>query len=164
MEVLYDTTKGAVHMFARAIAVEFSRQEHPLQRRVPRLRAHPARASRGEGASGAGRRRFGSRARRAAGPHLRTDEVAKAALFLASDEASLRQRRAAVRRQRLYGDLTERSEPHPQVQHAAARTIVGQHVGIAAARLGGEAAPKVVGAHEIGSSKARLPTLPPTHR
>lgn len=88
MEVLYDTTKGACHMFARAIAVEFRdrnircnavcpgfiRTPHGL-REVAELQAHGVDVS--EAAIAAQQGRIGE-----------PEEVAKAALFLASDEAS----------------------------------------------------------------------------
>jgi NAD(P)-dependent dehydrogenase (short-subunit alcohol dehydrogenase family) len=88
MEVLYDTTKGAVHMFARAIAVEFRdrgircnavcpgfiRTPHGL-REVDDLTRLGVDAS--EAALAAQQGRIGE-----------PEEVARAALFLASDEAS----------------------------------------------------------------------------
>jgi NAD(P)-dependent dehydrogenase (short-subunit alcohol dehydrogenase family) len=88
MEVLYDTTKGAVHMFARAIAVEFRDRgircnavcpgfietPHGL-REVRDLQALGVDVS--EAAIVAQQGRIG-----------RADEVAAAALFLASSEAS----------------------------------------------------------------------------
>jgi NAD(P)-dependent dehydrogenase (short-subunit alcohol dehydrogenase family) len=88
MEVLYDTTKGAVHMFARAIAVEFRDRNircnavcpgfietpHGL-REVHDLQALGVDVS--EAAIKATQGRIG-----------KPEEVAQAALFLASDEAS----------------------------------------------------------------------------
>ncbi|MGA2493007.1 MAG: SDR family NAD(P)-dependent oxidoreductase [Roseiarcus sp.] len=88
MEVLYDTTKGACHMFARAIAVEFRdrnircnavcpgfiRTPHGL-REVDELRRLGVDAS--EAAIAAQQGRIGE-----------PEEVARAALYLASDEAS----------------------------------------------------------------------------
>lgn len=88
MEVLYDTTKGACHMFARAIAVEFRdrnircnavcpgfiRTPHGL-REVRELNALGVDVS--EAAIAAAQGRIGE-----------PEEVAKAALFLACDESS----------------------------------------------------------------------------
>lgn len=88
MEVLYDTTKGAVHMFARAIAVEFRdrnircnavcpgfvRTPHGL-REVADLTRYGVDASDAAIAAQQGRL-------------CEPEEVARAALFLASDEAS----------------------------------------------------------------------------
>lgn len=88
MEVLYDTTKGACHMFARAIAVEFRdrnircnavcpgfiRTPHGL-REVAELQKLGIDVS--EDALAAQQGRIGE-----------PEEVARAALFLASDEAS----------------------------------------------------------------------------
>lgn len=88
MEVLYDTTKGACHMFARAIAVEFRdrnircnavcpgfvRTPHGL-REVAELRKLGVDVSEAALAAQQGR-------------IAEPEEVARAALFLASDEAS----------------------------------------------------------------------------
>ena len=88
MEVLYDTTKGACHMFARAIAVEFRdrnircnavcpgfiRTPHGL-REVDELQRLGVDAS--DAAIAAQQGRIGE-----------PEEVARAALYLASDEAS----------------------------------------------------------------------------
>lgn len=88
MEVLYDTTKGACHMFARAIAVEFRdrnircnavcpgfvRTPHGL-REVAELRKLGVDVSEAALAAQQGR-------------ICEPEEVARAALFLASDDAS----------------------------------------------------------------------------
>ncbi len=88
MEVLYDTTKGACHMFARAIAVEFRdrgircnavcpgfvRTPHGL-REVRDLQALGVDVSEAALAAAQGR-------------ICEPEEVARAALFLASDDAS----------------------------------------------------------------------------
>lgn len=88
MEVLYDTTKGACHMFARAIAVEFRdrnircnavcpgfvRTPHGL-REVAELKKYGVDVSEAALAAQQGR-------------ICEPEEVARAALFLASDEAS----------------------------------------------------------------------------
>lgn len=88
MEVLYDTTKGACHMFARAIAVEFRdknircnavcpgfvRTPHGL-REVAELQKHGVDVSEAALAAQQGR-------------ICEPEEVARAALFLASDDAS----------------------------------------------------------------------------
>lgn len=88
MEVLYDTTKGACHMFARAIAVEFRdrnircnavcpgfvRTPHGL-REVSELQRYGVDVSEAALAAQQGR-------------ICEPEEVARAALFLASDDAS----------------------------------------------------------------------------
>jgi NAD(P)-dependent dehydrogenase (short-subunit alcohol dehydrogenase family) len=87
-EVLYDTTKGACHMFARAIATEFRdrgircnalcpgfiRTAHGM-REIDALRAFGVDVSESTIAAQQGRL-------------CEPEEVAKAALFLASDDAS----------------------------------------------------------------------------
>ncbi|WP_062227224.1 SDR family NAD(P)-dependent oxidoreductase [Aureimonas frigidaquae] len=88
MEVLYNTTKGACHMFARAIAVEFRDRNIRCNAVCP-----------GFIATAHGRReveelsRYGVDVSDAAiaaqqGRMCRPEEVAQAALFLASDDAS----------------------------------------------------------------------------
>ena len=88
MEVLYNTTKGACHMFARAIAVEFRDrnircnavcpgfiQTAHGQKEVDELARYGVDVSDAAIAAQQGRM-------------CRPDEVAKAALYLASDDAS----------------------------------------------------------------------------
>lgn len=88
MEVLYNTTKGACHMFARAIAIEFRDRNIRCNAVCP-----------GFIATAHGRReveelsRYGVDVSDAAiaaqqGRMCRPEEVAQAALFLASDDAS----------------------------------------------------------------------------
>ena len=74
MEVLYNTTKGACHMFARSVAVEF-RDRNIGQREVEELSRYGVDVSDAAIATQQGRM-------------CRPDEVAKAALYLASDDAS----------------------------------------------------------------------------
>lgn len=88
MEVLYDTTKGACHMFARAIAVEFRDRNVRCNAVCPGFiqTAHGRREL-------DGLTRYGVDVSEAAiaaqqGRMCRPDEVAKAALYLASDDAS----------------------------------------------------------------------------
>jgi len=88
MEVLYDTTKGARHMFARAIAVEFRDRNVRCNAVCPGFiqTAHGQREL-------DGLTRYGVDVSEAAiaaqqGRMCRPDEVAKAALYLASDDAS----------------------------------------------------------------------------
>ena len=88
MEVLYDTTKGAVHMFARAVAVEFRDRGVRCNAVCPGFVRTPhgdrevaALTALGVDASEAG---IAARQGRMGEP----EEVARAALFLLSDEAS----------------------------------------------------------------------------
>ena len=106
MEVLYDTTKGACHMFARAIAVEFRdrnircnavcpgfiRTPHGL-REVADLQRLGVDVS--EAAIAAQQGRIGE-----------PEEVAQGSAVPGQRRGELRQRRPPLRRQWLYGDLT----------------------------------------------------------
>jgi NAD(P)-dependent dehydrogenase (short-subunit alcohol dehydrogenase family) len=88
MEVLYDTTKGAVHMFARAIAVEFRDRGIRCNAICPGFieTPHGLREVRDLQAFGVD---MSADAITAAQGRIGTAvEVAQAALFLASDEAS----------------------------------------------------------------------------
>jgi NAD(P)-dependent dehydrogenase (short-subunit alcohol dehydrogenase family) len=88
MEVLYDTTKGAVHMFARAIAVEFRDRGIRCNAVCPGFieTPHGLREVRDLQALGVGVSEAAIAA--AQGRIGRPEEVAEAALFLASDAAS----------------------------------------------------------------------------
>lgn len=70
MEVLYDTTKGAVHMFARAIAVEF-RDRRSAAPPLPRRPRNPAGNARDGRPASAWHGRI--RGRHRPGPHLHSD-------------------------------------------------------------------------------------------
>jgi len=88
MEVLYDTTKGACHMFARAIAVEFRDRNIRCNAVCPGFVATPHGNREVELLT-----RYGVDVSEAAlaaqqGRMCEPIEVARAALFLASDEAS----------------------------------------------------------------------------
>lgn len=88
MEVLYDTTKGACHMFARAIAVEFRDKNIRCNAVCPGFVRTPHGLR-----EVAELQKFGVDASDAAlavqqGRICEPEEVARAALFLASDEAS----------------------------------------------------------------------------
>ncbi len=87
-EVLYDTTKGACHMFARAIAVEFRDRNIRCNAVCPGFirTAHGEREL--EQLSRYGVDVSESAIAAQQGRMCRPDEVAKAALFLASEEAS----------------------------------------------------------------------------
>lgn len=87
-EVLYDTTKGAVHMFARAIAVEFRDRNIRCNAVCPGFIRTPHGRREVEDL-----RRYGVDVSDAAIAALQgrmgePEEVARAALFLASDESS----------------------------------------------------------------------------
>ncbi len=88
MEVLYDTTKGAVHMFARAIAVEFRDRGIRCNAVCPGFieTPHGLREVRDLQALGVDVSEAAIKA--AQGRIGRPEEVAQAALFLASDESS----------------------------------------------------------------------------
>ena len=88
MEVLYDTTKGACHMFARAIAVEFRDRNIRCNAVCPGFIQTPHGKREVEALT-----RYGVDVSEAAiaaqqGRMCSPEEVARAALFLASDEAS----------------------------------------------------------------------------
>ncbi len=87
-EVLYDTTKGAVHMFARAIGVEFRDRNIRCNAVCPGFiaTAHGNREVELLGRYGVDASEAAIRA--AQGRMCRPEEVASAALFLLSDEAS----------------------------------------------------------------------------
>jgi NAD(P)-dependent dehydrogenase (short-subunit alcohol dehydrogenase family) len=88
MEVLYDTTKGACHMFARAVAVEFRDRNIRCNAVCPGFieTPHGLREVRDLAALGVDVSEAAIMA--AQGRIGRAEEVAQAALFLASDEAS----------------------------------------------------------------------------
>lgn len=88
MEVLYDTTKGAVHMFARAIAVEFRDRNIRCNAVCPGFvrTPHGLREVKDLQALGVDVSEAALMAQQ--GRICEPEEVARAALFLASDEAS----------------------------------------------------------------------------
>ena len=88
MEVLYDTTKGACHMFARAIAVEYRDRNIRCNAVCPGFirTAHGLREVERLGALGVDVSDAALAAQQ--GRMCEPEEVARAALFLASDEAS----------------------------------------------------------------------------
>ncbi|PNY81902.1 oxidoreductase [Deinococcus koreensis] len=88
MEVLYDTTKGAVHQFARAIAVEFRDRGIRCNAVCPGFirTPHGLREVRELAALGVDTSEAAIAAQQ--GRLAEPDEIARAALFLASDEAS----------------------------------------------------------------------------
>jgi len=88
MEVLYDTTKGAVHMFARAIAVEFRDRNIRCNAVCPGFIRTPHGLREVDDLSRLGVDVSESAIRAAQGRIGEPEEVAQAALFLASDEAS----------------------------------------------------------------------------
>jgi NAD(P)-dependent dehydrogenase (short-subunit alcohol dehydrogenase family) len=88
MEVLYDTTKGACHMFARAIAVEFRDRNIRCNAVCPGFikTQHGMREIEGLTRLGVDVSEAAINARQ--GRLCRPEEVAAAAAFLLSDEAS----------------------------------------------------------------------------
>ena len=88
MEVLYDTTKGACHMFARAIAVEFRDRNIRCNAVCPGFvrTPHGQREIEELGRYGVDVSEAALKIRQ--GRICEPEEVAQAALFLASDEAS----------------------------------------------------------------------------
>jgi NAD(P)-dependent dehydrogenase (short-subunit alcohol dehydrogenase family) len=88
MEVLYDTTKGAVHMFARAIAVEFRDRGIRCNAVCPGFIRTPHGLREVEALQKLGVDVSETAMATAQGRMCEPEEVAAAALFLASDEAS----------------------------------------------------------------------------
>lgn len=88
MEVLYDTTKGAVHMFARAIAVEFRDRNIRSNAVCPGFIRTPHGMREVEALTRLGVDASETALAAQQGRMCEPEEVAKAALFLASDEAS----------------------------------------------------------------------------
>jgi NAD(P)-dependent dehydrogenase (short-subunit alcohol dehydrogenase family) len=88
MEVLYDTTKGAVHMFARAIAVEFRDRGIRCNALCPGFIETPHGLREVAALQALGVDVSDAAITTAQGRIGKPIEVAQAALFLASDEAS----------------------------------------------------------------------------
>jgi len=88
MEVLYDTTKGAVHMFARAIAVEYRDRNVRCNAVCPGFIRTPHGMREVEALSKLGVDASDAALAAQQGRMCEPEEVAKAALFLLSDEAS----------------------------------------------------------------------------
>jgi NAD(P)-dependent dehydrogenase (short-subunit alcohol dehydrogenase family) len=88
MEVLYDTTKGACHMFARAIAVEFRDRGIRCNAVCPGFIRTPHGLREVEALQRLGVDASDAALAVAQGRICEPEEVAAAALFLASDEAS----------------------------------------------------------------------------
>lgn len=88
MEVLYDTTKGAVHMFARAIAVEFRDRNIRCNAVCPGFIRTPHGTKEIEELQRFGVAVTEEDLKAQQGRIGEPEEVARAALFLASDEAS----------------------------------------------------------------------------
>ena len=87
-EVLYDTTKGAVHMFARAIAVEFRDRNIRCNAVCPGFVRTPHGNREVKDLQALGVDVSDAAIVAAQGRMCEPEEVARAALFLASDEAS----------------------------------------------------------------------------
>lgn len=88
MEVLYDTTKGACHMFARAIAVEFRDRNIRCNAVCPGFIRTPHGERELAALSALGRDVSDAALSAKQGRIGEPEDVAKAALFLASDEAA----------------------------------------------------------------------------
>ncbi len=88
MEVLYDTTKGAVHMFARAIAVEFRDRNIRCNAVCPGFVRTPHGNREVKDLQRLGVDVSDAAIAAAQGRICEPEEVARAALFLASDDAS----------------------------------------------------------------------------
>ena len=88
MEVLYDTTKGAVHMFARAIAVEYRDRGIRCNAVCPGFIRTPHGMHEVDALTKLGVDASEAAMRAMQGRMCEPEEVAKAALFLASDDAS----------------------------------------------------------------------------
>ena len=88
MEVLYDTTKGAVHMFARAIAVEYRDRGIRCNAVCPGFIRTPLGMHEVDALTKLGVDASEAAMKAMQGRMCEPEEVAKAALFLASDDAS----------------------------------------------------------------------------
>jgi NAD(P)-dependent dehydrogenase (short-subunit alcohol dehydrogenase family) len=88
MEVLYDTTKGAVHMFARAIAVEYRDRGIRCNAVCPGFIRTPHGMHEVDALTKLGVDASEVAMKAMQGRMCEPEEVAKAALFLASDDAS----------------------------------------------------------------------------
>ena len=88
MEVLYDTTKGAVHQFARAVAVEFRERGIRCNAVCPGFIRTPHGLREVQELSALGVDASEAAIRAQQGRLCEPEEVARAALFLACDESS----------------------------------------------------------------------------